>query len=196
MSNEPNKEKSIKEIRSDLGWLSQIAWESVLARFDEETLERESIVEVCQGIDKAIDELATWIGTYRAELTAPLAGGDREAGESVVVKIVKTIEQDLNDRRGLHLDTLPTDIKRQVRQKWYSLLNPIIAAARADVEARFAALEEATWEALDGWRDATILLLQTTIGRDDKTIRNRENLAKARCNALAVLVGRGEGVEK
>lgn len=45
------KDAALGAAQNSLGWLGQDAWENILARFDEETLERESIIRVCNGID-------------------------------------------------------------------------------------------------------------------------------------------------
>lgn len=46
--------------------------------------------------------------------------------QTVMMRIIFAIERDLNDRRGLHLDTLPAYIRRKIRNHWKGLIGPIV----------------------------------------------------------------------
>lgn len=102
----------------------------------------------------ARDGLARAYATYRRELL-PLTAKD--AAGSVVVRVVKAIELSLNDRKGLHLDDLGAEIRRDIRAEWYSLLNPIIAgifaAARKERDAKWSIVAEYFINKADALKD-------------------------------------------
>ena len=50
--------------------------------------------------------------------------------QQIASQIVKAIEADLNDRRGLHLDDLDIEIQREIRTTWRNLVMSILVPAR------------------------------------------------------------------
>lgn len=47
-------------------------------------------------------------------------------------KIVAAIEDDLNDRRGFHLDGLGDDLREHIQDVWLGKIRAILAEGRAD----------------------------------------------------------------
>ena len=47
---------------------------------------------------------------------------DAKAKRTTYRAIVRRIEADLNDRRGLHVDGMDSDIRKQIRDAWYGII--------------------------------------------------------------------------
>lgn len=54
----------------------------------------------------------------------------KRTNQQIASQIVKAIETDLNDRSGLHLDSLDIEIQREIRTTWRNLVMSILVPAR------------------------------------------------------------------
>lgn len=114
----------------------------------------------------------------------PLATPAYELARRIVAKIV----YDCNDRRGFHLNSLPSDIRFRMTRKWKELVAGEVEALvrERDAEKRRADVAEARVEyrdAMDDWNK-----MPSRIRYDDVTRASlhRFKAAVARLNALGV----------